>query len=95
MQPLAKGSKDGHGIFSPKFCWTCYCATKPYIVDLGIGPILLIQVEVFPIRKMIEVAISSGFQSDMFEGDSLKIVQALKNKGSCLNRFGQIKLKPV
>jgi hypothetical protein len=60
-----------------------YCATKPYIVDPGIA-------EAVSAWKMIEVAVSLGFQSVIFEGDSLEIVQALRNEGSCLGRFGQV-----
>jgi hypothetical protein len=31
-----------------------------------------------------------GFQSVLFEGDSLEIVQALKMEGSWLGRYGQV-----
>jgi hypothetical protein len=54
-----------------------YCATKPYIVDPGIA-------EAISTWKMIEVVVSFGFQNVIFEGDSLKIVQALNNERSCL-----------
>ena len=60
-----------------------YCATKPYIVDPGIA-------EAVSAWKMIEVAVSLGFQSVIFEGNSLEIVQALRNEGCCLGRFGQV-----
>ncbi|KAE8037888.1 hypothetical protein FH972_010441 [Carpinus fangiana] len=56
---------------SAKRVLASFCATKPHILDLGIA-------EAIFAWKMIEVVASLGYHSVLFEGDSLKIVQALK-----------------